>query len=439
MKRFGQTRSRVAVLAAFTLIVTSMVLWAGGIAEAALVPPQNPSTNISPSATYAGPCADVTQATPACPVGLSTLDADRQVEGVIPMSIPADFSTLTSQEQVFVLANFERVDRGLTPINGLASSLDALAQNGAQNDQDPTFPSGVEKGGSNWAEGSPLAAYELWMYEDGWNGANTINEACTSPSASGCWGHRDNILGTYPSPALMGAGVSTTSADGASTAELFVGGDTTDTPYFTWSQVTSTIPVGVFPLSISDTAGTGTTKTSSVELWASGESMNVQASISGGNGSFSLTPASCNLAAGASCELSVQYAPTSAGSTTATLTVTGPNGPQNVTLAGVASGSTTATSSTTTTSTTSTTTTTTPTPASTTGTTTTPSGALTAPLSGSTTDGDSSDATSASGDTGSLAETGMGEGAIWVALSGALLLLIGILGRKTLARRVWGL
>jgi hypothetical protein len=436
MKRVGRTRARVAVWAGFTLTVTSMVLWAGGIGEAALVPPQNPSTNISPSATYAGPCAGVTQATPACPAGLMTLDADRQVEGVIPMSIPTGFSSLTPQEQVFVLANLERVDRGLTPINGLASSLDALAQTGAQNDQDPTFPTGIQKGGSNWAEGSPLAAYELWMYEDGWNGASTINEACTSPTASACWGHRDNILGTYPSPALMGAGVSTTSADGASTAELFVGGDTTDTPYFTWSQVTSTIPVGVFPASMSDTAGTGTTKTSSAEVWASGESMNVQASISGGSGAFSVTPTSCNLAAGASCQLSVQYAPTTAGTTTATLTVTGPNGPQSVALTGTATGATTATSSTTTTSSTSTTTT--PTPSSTTtstsGTATTPGGG-TGTSSGSTTGGGSSGAASASGDTGSLAETGIGESETWIALSGALLLLIGTLGRKTLALR----
>ena len=40
-------------------------------------------------------------------------------------------------------------------------------------------------------------------------------------------------------------GFSTTSADGASTAEFLVGGDTTDSPYFTWSQVISTLPIGV--------------------------------------------------------------------------------------------------------------------------------------------------------------------------------------------------
>ena len=327
-----------------------------------------------------------------------------------------------------MLANLERVDRGLTPINGLASSLDALAQTGAQNDDDPSFPSNIEAGGSNWAEGNPLVAYQLWMYEDGWNGANTINEACTSPTASGCWGHRDNILGTYPSPTLMGAGFSTTSADGASTAELFVGGDTTDTPYFTWSQVTSTLPVGVYPLSISDTAVTGATKTSSVELWASGEPMNLQASIAGGNGAFSVTPSSCNLAAGASCDLSVQYAPTAAGTTTATLTVTGPNNSQSVTLAGDASGSTTATSSTTTTSTTS------PSTTSTTSTTTTTTGVSSALSSGSTTGGDSSGGSSSSGNTGSLALTGMGEGLIWAALAGGLLVAIGLLGRRFLAR-----
>jgi hypothetical protein len=38
------------------------------------------------------------------------------------------------------------------------------------------------------------------MYDDGWGGSagTTSNVACTSAVASGCWGHRDELLGSDP-------------------------------------------------------------------------------------------------------------------------------------------------------------------------------------------------------------------------------------------------
>ena len=52
---------------------------------------------------------------------------------------------------------------------------------------------------SIWAGGdsTPVGALYGWMYDDGWGGSptSTLNYTCTSPTASGCWGHRDNILG----------------------------------------------------------------------------------------------------------------------------------------------------------------------------------------------------------------------------------------------------
>ena len=427
--RDARTHWLLAIYAASTLAVISVVLLTGGNGTAAIVPPQNPSANIYPNQEYNGPCAGLSPAAAACPVGLSALDSDRQVEGIVPMSLPTTFSSLTPQEQGFVLTNLERVDRGQAPIEGLASSLDSLAQSGAQDGKDPSFPTNTGAGGSIVAGSNLFTADELWMYEDGWSGASTINEGCTSPTASECWGHRDIILGNYPSPTLMGAGVSTTAKGGESTADLFVGGDTSDTPYFTWSQVTPFLPVGAFPLSVSEAAAPGATATSWVELWASGEAMSVRTYINGGNGAFSVAPATCTLAAGSSCQVSVAFSPTSVGSAAATLTVSGPNGTQNVTLGGTTNASTSASSSTTTVST-STTTTSTNTgsiPSRTTSTTQIPPALAPANSGGSTPLSPSANSTS-------LPLTGIGEGTTWAALAGGLLLVLSIFGRRMYVR-----
>ncbi len=100
-------------------------------AGAAIVPPQTPSSNIFPAPGYVGPCGSLAAPNPYCPAGLTTVYGDRQVEGVSPMSLPSTWGTLTPPEQLFVLTNLERIDRGLAPIAGLAANLDAYAQAGA--------------------------------------------------------------------------------------------------------------------------------------------------------------------------------------------------------------------------------------------------------------------------------------------------------------------
>ncbi len=94
-------------------------------AGAAIVPPQTPSSNIFPAPGYNGPCGSVAAPNPYCPAGLTTLYGDRQVEGVSPMSLPTTWNTLTPPEQLFVLTDLERIDRGIAPIDGLAANLDA--------------------------------------------------------------------------------------------------------------------------------------------------------------------------------------------------------------------------------------------------------------------------------------------------------------------------
>lgn len=53
--------------------------------------------------------------------------------------------------------------------------------------------------GGAWSSGySVLVADYVWMYDDGWAGSTTAtsNVACTSANASGCWAHRDELLGS---------------------------------------------------------------------------------------------------------------------------------------------------------------------------------------------------------------------------------------------------
>ena len=250
------------------------------------------------------------------------------------MTLPSNFSSLTASEQIFVLANLERVDRGIAPIEGVASNLDSYAQIGADNGTDPPLPPNVS-GGANWAgfgEGMNIFdAYALWMYEDGPGGNNAD---CTPQDSRGCWAHRSDILANYASPALMGGAVATRSGSG-SIAELFVGDHSDDAPYFTWSDVTPNLPVGAWPTKFADSVpAPGMSSTNSLELWASGEAMKVGLSVHGGNGAFSVGAAGCDLSSGQSCHVAVTFAPKSAGSYSATLNVTGPNGTQVIPLSG---------------------------------------------------------------------------------------------------------
>jgi hypothetical protein len=248
------------------------------------------------------------------------------------MTLPSNFGSLTPSEQIFVVANLERVDRAIDPIEGVSSNLDSYAQGGADTDTDPLFPPDGDAGGSNWAgTDGILSAYALWIYQDGPGGAN---EDCTTPTDEGCWGHRDNILNSYDSPALMGGAVANS---GGSIAQIFMGGDTVDAPYFSWFDVTPNLPVGTWPTSFSDSAAPQSSEVNSLELWASGEPMSVSLAVTGGDGAFSVSAQGCDLAAGQSCNVNVTFAPTAPGTYTGTLDVTGPNGLEALPLTGIAS------------------------------------------------------------------------------------------------------
>jgi hypothetical protein len=123
------------------------------------------------------------------------------------MVLPLDYGSLGTAEQLLVLANLERVDRGLPGFTGLSIELDALARAGAGTNTEPAGPQDSEWG-SNWAGGEAtalLADYD-WMYDDG---PGSPNLDCTAEQPSGCWAHRANILGDYGHAPSMGAAAAT--------------------------------------------------------------------------------------------------------------------------------------------------------------------------------------------------------------------------------------
>ncbi len=141
---------------------------------------------------------------------LQAINNARAVEGVRPMTLPSNWFSLTTAQQLFVVADLERTARGLPAYVGINGALSANAQHAAATNNDPSEAAGFAMG--NDAQGSPgfggawsggftvLAADYVWMYDDGWAGsvAATSNVACTSAHAAGCWAHRDELLGSDP-------------------------------------------------------------------------------------------------------------------------------------------------------------------------------------------------------------------------------------------------
>ncbi|MHB1509149.1 MAG: hypothetical protein ACYCST_04540 [Acidimicrobiales bacterium] len=208
-----------------------------------LIPPANPRANIPPNPDYEIPtglsCWTINGVTffsgrTCISAEVAAISHARSLEHVGPLHLPRNWSSLSPSQQLFVVIDSERVARGLPPFVGLSVALDAIAQKGANVPGnpvgtwgDPSLPSSFSFGrgtdlawacavsssgvscpgpgnpGASIAIGGspgPLTADYGWMYDDGWGGSSaaTTNLDCTSPHAGGCWGHRDNILGPYP-------------------------------------------------------------------------------------------------------------------------------------------------------------------------------------------------------------------------------------------------
>ena len=236
-------------LAAVALLGPAAVTASAGVAipDRGVLPPKNPAHNVSPSPDFlvAASCGHGGDSA-ACNTRVlrAVAHARSVLEKIGGMSFSlAAYEKLTPVEQLFVTANLERVERGLSPVVVLTRSLDKIAQAGAVADQDPdlrkvpgTLPGGGHwvKLGGNWAGGfdNALGADYGWMYDD----------------KGSAWGHRDNVLGKYVSASAcggqrheiaMGAGhVTKGKAYGDSETELFAGicGPTPTDVVMTWAK-----------------------------------------------------------------------------------------------------------------------------------------------------------------------------------------------------------
>lgn len=174
------------------------------------------------------------------------------------MALPTNWNLLTPQEQLFVVIDLERTARGLPAYLGLSRPLSAAAQWAALRLKDPSLAKGLAVGlnqqkvkemGSTLAVGySTLEADFVWMYDDGWGGAlsATSNIACTSSGAPGCWGHRDQLLGSdgsyNPGVGLrctnceMGTGFAVVRGAGSFTSLIERPKNGPSPMYFTWAR-----------------------------------------------------------------------------------------------------------------------------------------------------------------------------------------------------------
>ncbi|MGO9854688.1 MAG: hypothetical protein ACLPYY_06585 [Acidimicrobiales bacterium] len=225
----------------------------GGLAD--------PARSVSPTPEYPNACAPVGADTSSTclRVTLEAIDAARADEGLGPMVLPADFARLTVPEQLFVAIDRERVDRGLIPFAGLATTLDTSAQQGADEAQLPRRPGRpYAAADTEWigAVDNGLDADYQWMYDDG---PGSGVPGCSDSQPSGCWVDRHIVLDRFGSRHLvMGAGFDPTGdtsqgdQGGTSLAAILAaadarpgaGGDTEHLYAYTWSDALAATSAG---------------------------------------------------------------------------------------------------------------------------------------------------------------------------------------------------
>ena len=208
----------------------------------------DPSHNVAPVPDFTRVCADGGLDNSAACIGaaLAAINRAHALEGIRPMVLPAGFARLSVPDQLFVAVNLERVDRGLPAFGGLTAALDANAQLGANDANDPPDPGqAYDLDDAEWAGGSSngLDAVYGWMYDDGFDSGNLD---CLHRDAAGCWGHRKGILDDFGSGAnlVMGAALDTRGdthrGDGGGTSmavTLAVAADPVHTFTYSWAQV----------------------------------------------------------------------------------------------------------------------------------------------------------------------------------------------------------
>jgi hypothetical protein len=221
------------------LVIGSLVLGFAGPAAA------NGPAHSDPSANYVvGKLPEVCSGAPTSArctnAAVSYLDQARASLGLGPYDLPADFVSLSPDEQAFILTNLDRTAYGLAAVPGLTAELNGDAEFGVQSDSDPSSTDadfGDYSG--NWAGGytNMAVAYEAWVYDDG---PGSTNLDCTASNPSGCWGHRHTVLDSFDGSGMlaMGAAAGTDRAGADGYAMLLGEGDTRYAPAYTytWAQ-----------------------------------------------------------------------------------------------------------------------------------------------------------------------------------------------------------
>jgi hypothetical protein len=208
---------------------------------------KNPRRNLPPHPNYIPVCVSHGDTSAACIKSvLAAIRHARKVEHVKAptMILPRNFGSLNASRQTFVVTDLERVARGRRPFPGMTAALDHRAHAAAVSRRDPTIPASlvrrlkIERYGSIWAgDLGPLASDYDWMYNDGYSAHHGINLACTTPSSSGCWGHRDNIIGGYGGLPTLMIGAGTGKPAGASLAEVLAASSGKAPRFvYTWKQ-----------------------------------------------------------------------------------------------------------------------------------------------------------------------------------------------------------
>ena len=151
-----------------------------------------PSNSEPPAPDYPAMCAPVgADTTSTClRLTLEAIDAARASEALPPMVLPSDFPRLTIPEQLFVVVDRERVDRGLAPFTGLLTALDGKAQIGADAARLPRRPGDAYSGTvTEWIGDvdNGLDADFQWVYNDG---PDSGVPGCSHTQTSGCWADR---------------------------------------------------------------------------------------------------------------------------------------------------------------------------------------------------------------------------------------------------------
>jgi hypothetical protein len=191
----------------------------------------NPTRNAVPSPDYNNPCwaggaAGAANTTACHTQELAAINHQHALEHIKAITLPRTFWSLAPALQVFVITNLERVSRGLKPVVGVNAQMSGWATTATRRSSDVAVGAWdlsngtqLQTFGSVWAADlNSLDADFIWMYADGWSTGGSMNADCTSAKSSGCWGHRQIMLGSYGGSSALVAGA-------ASAQHLLAGGD----------------------------------------------------------------------------------------------------------------------------------------------------------------------------------------------------------------------